>query len=92
MPAPALLDADLAIRKYSVRAADVVFVKGVLEASEGLGVVFGQKGGELIVATPSSRIAELDETLRDLVQELGGCLEIPTDSEVEAASVPGEAP
>lgn len=75
MPVPALVDADLATRQFSVRARDVVYVKGVLEASEGLGVLFGERGGELILATPKSRLAELDLMLSDLQKEIGGVLE-----------------
>jgi hypothetical protein len=75
MPVPALVDADLATRQFSVRARDVVYVKGVLEASEGLGVLFGERGGELILATPKSRLAELDRMLADLQKEIGGVLE-----------------
>ncbi len=72
MPVPPLLDADLATRRFSVRAADVVYVKGVLEASEGLGVLFGERGGELTLATTKSRLAELDRLLIDLQREIGG--------------------
>lgn len=78
MPVPALVDADLATRHFSVRARDVVFVKGVLEASEGVGVLFGERGGDLVLATPKSRLGELDRVLADLRSELGGVLETST--------------
>lgn len=70
MPVPALFDHDLVCRKVLVRNQDVVFVKGIFEASEGLGVLFAERGGELIIAAPLSRERELDELLRDLTHEL----------------------
>lgn len=75
MPVAPLLDADLAARRLRVRAEDAVFVKGVLEASEGVGVLFAERGGDLVVAAPHSRIAALEEVIRDLAAELGGVVE-----------------
>lgn len=72
---PPLLDADLVVRRVRVRACDAVFVKGILEASEGLAVLFSESGGELSLAAPRSREASLDEIVADLVAELGGVLE-----------------
>lgn len=48
----------------------MVFVKGIFEASEGLGALFAERGGELIISAPLSRTAELDELLMDLEREL----------------------
>lgn len=70
MPAPPLLDADLITRRLFVRARDAVFVKGVLEASEGVGVLFAESGGDLLLAAPHSRAADLDALIADLVEEL----------------------
>ena len=63
-----------------VRSADVVYVKSVLEASEGLGAVFAEPkrahpdalhdGGSIVIAGPRSRSQELEETIRDLREEL----------------------
>lgn len=53
-----------------VRDKDVVFVKGIFEASEGLGALFAERGGELIISAPLSREKELDELLSDLAREL----------------------
>jgi hypothetical protein len=53
-----------------VRDKDVVFVKGIFEASEGLGALFAERGGELIISAPLSRERELDELLADLKKEL----------------------
>ena len=63
------------VRQLSVRAPDVVFVKGVIEASEGLAVLFAERGGELTIAAPVERGEELDELLRDLTLEVGGRLD-----------------
>ena len=61
----------LSSRRVRVRPRDVVYVKGILEASEGLAVVFAERGGELVFATPPSRVAELDAFLADLAHEIG---------------------
>jgi hypothetical protein len=65
-----LIDSDLVCRKVVVRDKDVVFVKGIFEASEGLGALFAERGGELIISAPLSRARELDELLGDLEIEL----------------------
>jgi hypothetical protein len=59
-------------RRLVVRARDVVFVKGVVEAHDGLAHVFAEKGGDLDIAAPSDRAAELDALVADLARELGG--------------------
>lgn len=59
-------------RKLVVRAKDVVFVKGIVEAHDGLAHVFAEHGGDLVLAAPPDREAELDALARDLAAELGG--------------------
>lgn len=71
MPTVPLLDSDLIARRVDVRAEDVVYVKGIFEASEGLGAMFAERGGELVIAAPRSRARELDELLSDLSDEIG---------------------
>ena len=75
-----LVGAGLVARTITVPKEQVVFLKAILEASEGLGAVFAEKraeragnrsGGDLVVAAPVSRAAELDELLADLELELG---------------------
>jgi hypothetical protein len=61
----------MVVRRVVVRARDVVFFKGVVEASEGLAAVFAESGGDLTVAAPVERAAELDAVLDDLCAELG---------------------
>jgi hypothetical protein len=60
----------MVVRRVLVRARDVVFFKGVVEASEGLAAVFAESGGDLQVAAPAARAAELDRLLADLCAEL----------------------
>jgi hypothetical protein len=75
MPVAPLLDSDLVSRRVRVRARDTVFVRGVLEASEGVGVLFAEHGGDLVLATPRSLAAALDEVIADLVKELDAVVE-----------------
>jgi len=70
VPVAPLVDRDLVSRRVLVRDKDVVFVKGIFEASDGLGALFAEKGGELIISAPLSRERELDELLADLQTEL----------------------
>jgi hypothetical protein len=59
-------------RRLVVRAKDVVFVKGVIEAHDGLAHVFAEHGGDLTIACAAGRLCELDELVHDLAAELGG--------------------
>lgn len=61
----------LVVRRVVMRARDVVFFKGIVEASDGLAAVFAEHGGDLIVAAPAARVKELDAFLDDLCPELG---------------------
>ena len=58
-------------RKILIRASEVVFLKGIVEASEGLAQVFAERGGDLTLASPADRACELDELVSDLCRELG---------------------
>ncbi|MRG96439.1 DUF4911 domain-containing protein [Polyangium spumosum] len=69
LPIPEV-SAGMLVRRVDVRPADVVFLKGILEASEGLGTIFAERGGELVVAAPPDRQKDLDELLRDLTLEI----------------------
>jgi hypothetical protein len=64
----------MVVRRIVLRARDVVFFKGVVEASEGLAAVFAESGGDLTVAAPSARERELDEVIGALCAELGGVM------------------
>jgi hypothetical protein len=53
-------------RRVRVAPRDVVLVKGICEASEGLCAMFAEAGGDLLLTAPASRARELDELVRDL--------------------------
>lgn len=74
MPAAPLLGEGLVARRLEVPAREVVFVKAVLEASDGLGVLFAERGGALVIATPISQERDLDAWLVELAAEVGGRL------------------
>ena len=75
------------VHRVVVKARDVVFVKGILEASDGVAAVFAEAGGELAIVAPPSRERELREILTDLVIDVG-CVERHTQLEQHQ---PGEA-
>jgi hypothetical protein len=70
-----MLLGGLVTRRVRVPAREVVFVKGVIEASEGVAVVFADGGGDLTIATLPSQKDELDRILQDLAGETGALLE-----------------
>jgi hypothetical protein len=59
-------------RRLVVRAKDVAFLKGVVEAHDGLAQVFAEGGGDLVLAAPADRERELEELVGDLARELDG--------------------
>jgi hypothetical protein len=61
----------MVVRRVLMSARDVVFFKGVVEASEGLAAVYAEGGGDLQVAAPAERAQELDAMLDGLCAELG---------------------
>lgn len=62
----------LVVGRLTVAKEHVVFVKSVVEASEGLACLFAERGGDLHLASPASRAAELRELIHDLAADLGG--------------------
>jgi hypothetical protein len=65
----------LIVRRVRVPPREVVFVKGVVEASEGVAAVFAESGGDLTIATLPSQKDELDRILQDLRDETGALLD-----------------
>jgi hypothetical protein len=59
------------VQDVVVRPADVVFVKGIVEASDGIALVFAERGGELTLAAPVGRSDEFTELLLDLERDVG---------------------
>lgn len=70
---PALSD-ELATVEIRFPCDVVVLVKGIVEAHEGLATFFAERGGEVVLAAPAARAAELHELAADLARELGGML------------------
>ncbi len=52
-------------------AKEVVYVKGIVEAHEGLAQIFSDGGGDLLFSAPADRERELEELVHDLALELG---------------------
>ncbi len=73
-PVPPLVGEGMVTRRLCVPSREVVFVKGIVEAHDGLAQVFGEHGGDLTIASPADRERELDELVRDLAREVGGVL------------------
>jgi hypothetical protein len=53
-------------RRMRVAARDVVLIKGICEASEGLCAMFAEHGGDLVLSASRSREKDLDELVQDL--------------------------
>ena len=66
---------ELILRRVRVAPREVVFLKGVIEASEGVAAVFAESGGDLTIATLPSQKNELDRILQDLREETGALLD-----------------
>lgn len=84
-----LMRSGMIARELSVSPPDVVFVKGLIEASEGIGALFAESGGDLTIVAPESRWAEMSELLADLEIEIGARLGpiLPVLGESAAAPV-----
>jgi hypothetical protein len=67
-----LLGDGMVARRLVVRAKDVAFLKGIVEAHEGLAQLFAESGGDLTLAAPLSRARELNELVDDLALEFDG--------------------
>jgi hypothetical protein len=72
VPVAPLFAQELVERRVRVPARDVVYVRGLLEANEGLGALLADAdgGGDLCIVAHASRALELDEWLRDLADEV----------------------
>ena len=66
----ALLGPQLTTRKLCVQSKDVVYVKAIAQASDGLCCVFSDGGGHLVLASAEDRAADLQQLVRDLEVEL----------------------
>jgi hypothetical protein len=66
---------QLIARRLIVRAKDVVFVKGVVDAHEGLASVCAERGGVLTLVAAEGCDRDLDELVNALAVELGGIVQ-----------------
>ena len=57
-------------RALRVPAADVLLVKGLVEAHEGVANVFGDESGGIVLAAPCDREAELDALVAIVIDAL----------------------
>jgi hypothetical protein len=64
-----LLQQGLTVRRLRVADADVVWLRSVLEAYEGLASLYGDGSGVVTLATTACQSAELDELLDELAAE-----------------------
>ena len=82
--------AGLVVGRLRVAPEHVVFVKGIIEASEGLAGLFAERGGDLTIAAPRDRADELHELLHDLAAELGGALDLEAPRDQGAPPAPAD--
>ncbi len=71
---PALC-AELATVAIRFPCEAVVLIKGIVEAHEGLATFFAERGGDVVLAAPIERAAELAAFAADLAREFGGITE-----------------
>jgi hypothetical protein len=67
---PLLNGQELNIRPISVAAADLVFVRHILEAYEGLGWVVGNQGGNVLLVSTLDMAPELEMFIFDMKREV----------------------
>ena len=61
-------------RCVSLPSPEVVFLKGILEAHDGLAQVYAEKGGQLTICTTVEQAEELDALLQSLTKDLPSLL------------------
>lgn len=61
-------------RRVSLPSPQVVFLKGILEAHDGLAQVYAEKGGDLIICTTEQQAHELDALLQSLTRDIPSLL------------------
>lgn len=64
-----------------VRSRDVAFLKGVIDAHEGLAQLVAERGGDVVLVATAGRERELYALVADLARELGGIAPPPEGSE-----------
>lgn len=69
-PRERFVDPTHVVRRVVVEVAQVVYVRGILEASNGVAAVYSEAGGDLTLVTTECRLHELETVLGDLKREL----------------------
>lgn len=85
VPVPPCVGPGMCVRRALLKPRDVVYVKGLLEAADGLAQLFAEEGGAVTIATTNSQARDLDALLDALFFEVGAvildpCL-VPVDDE-----------
>ncbi|MDD9938785.1 MAG: DUF4911 domain-containing protein [Myxococcales bacterium] len=70
MPAPPPLGPGLITRRVRISDADVVWLRAVIEAYDGLAFTYGDGSGVVELAAPACRAGELDALLNELAAEV----------------------
>lgn len=71
IPVPPCVGPGMCVRRALVKPRDVVFLKGLLEAADGLAQLFAEEGGAVTIATTNSQAGDLDVLLDAVFAELG---------------------
>ncbi len=77
VPVPPCVGAGMCVRRALLAPRDVVYLKGLLEASEGIAQLFAEQGGAVTIATTASQAADLDALLDEVFAELGAVVVDP---------------
>ncbi|MGD8858372.1 MAG: DUF4911 domain-containing protein [Myxococcales bacterium] len=70
MPARPPLGPGLVTRRVRVADPDVIWIRAILEAYDGLAFTYGDGSGVLALTTTESQAGELDGLLNELSHEL----------------------
>ncbi|HEX2732960.1 MAG TPA: DUF4911 domain-containing protein [Polyangiaceae bacterium] len=62
---------DLEARRLLLPKEQIVYVRGILEASDGVAFLLAIRGGDVTIVGSKSRAHELNQILEDLRAELG---------------------
>lgn len=69
-PAPPIAGPGLYTRRLRVSDRDVVLLRALIEAHDGLAAFYGDGSGVVSLSTPVARAGELDALIVDLQREL----------------------
>lgn len=69
-PREQFVDPTHVTRRVVVAAEQVVYVRSILEANNGVAAVYSESGGDLTLVTTPCRLIELEQLLIDLRLEL----------------------